>query len=366
MENISISENDVLVRAIAQFRSWLPSSWQINPQGRKPVTGDHRWDAGVEFKAPTGEAVCLVLDIKWAIDPRGVSRLVTRERPTEGWVPILATSFVSPRIRDLLRESQWGYVDLMGNAFLKIDRPALLIQTDLVEKNPWPEKRPVASLKGPVAGRIVRALCETKLPIGVRALAAQVESTPGYLSRVLDFLNREALIQQSTKGAKGAPGVDVPRRGTVTEVNWQGLLRRWAQDYSLLGSNRTSTFLAPRGLTDLIEKLPQSGLRYALTASLGASKLAPVAPPKLLVCYVDQREAAAKSLDLQPAESGANVVLAEPFDAVIFTRTWERDGLVYAAPPQIVVDLLTSPGRGPEEAEALLTWMQENERSWRV
>jgi hypothetical protein len=322
------------------------------------------WDAWVGFKAPTGEGVRLVLEVKPSIDPRGVSRLVAKGRPPKGWTPVLASPFVSPRTRDLLREAKWGYVDLTGNAFLKIDRPAVFIRTEGAEKSPWPERRSVASLKGAVAGRIIRALCEAKPPppIGVRALAAQAEATPGYLSRVLDFLNREALIQQSaTKASK-----DVPRRGTVTQVNWQGLLRRWAQDYSLLGSNRTSSFLAPRGLAAVTEKLPQSGLRYALTASFGASKLAPVAPPKLLVCYVDQRESAAKALDLLPAESGANVVLAEPFDPVVYKKTWERDGLVFTAPPQIVADLLTSPGRGPEEAEALLAWMQENVHVWRA
>ncbi len=362
MVNTIFSENDILSKAIEQIGSRLPPSWQVTPKNREMGSIGQPWNAWVGFKAPTGEGVCLALEAKRSIDPRGVNQLVARGRPPKGWAPVLASPFVNPSARDLLRKARWGYVDLTGNAFLKIDRPAVYIQTEGAEKSPWPEKRPVASLKGAVAGRIVRALCGAKPPIGVRALAAAAEATPGYLSRVLDFLNREALIQQSaTKASK-----DVPRRGTVTEVNWQGLLRRWAQDYSLLGSNRTSSFLAPRGLAAVTEKLPQSGLRYALTASFGASKLAPVAPPKLLVCYVDQRENAAKSLDLLPAESGANVVLAEPFDPVVYKGAWEQDGLVFAAKPQIVADLLTSPGRGPEEAEALITWMQENVHVWRA
>jgi len=46
-------------------------------------------------------------------------------------------------------------------------------------------------------------------------------------------------------------------------------------------------------------------------------------------------------------------------------RTVEEDGLCYVAPSQAAIDLLTSPGRGPEEAEALIEWMQANERQWR-
>ena len=36
-----------------------------------------------------------------------------------------------------------------------------------------------------------------------------------------------------------------------------------------------------------------------------------------------------------------------------------------AAPTQVVVDLMTGPGRSPNEAEELLEWMKRNERSWR-
>ena len=32
---------------------------------------------------------------------------------------------------------------------------------------------------------------------------------------------------------------------------------------------------------------------------------------------------------------------------------------------QVVVDLMTGPGRSPSEAEELLEWMKRNEQSWR-
>jgi hypothetical protein len=60
-----------------------------------------------------------------------------------------------------------------------------------------------------------------------------------------------------------------------------------------------------------------------------------------------------------------NVVLARPFDDVVSERTAARDGVSVAALSQVVADLLTSPGRGPNEAEALMTWMTEHEDVWR-
>ena len=54
-----------------------------------------------------------------------------------------------------------------------------------------------------------------------------------------------------------------------------------------------------------------------------------------------------------------------PFDPVIFERTSQKKGVTVAAMSQIAADLLTSPGRGPNEAEALIEWMGEHENVWR-
>ncbi len=81
---------------------------------------------------------------------------------------------------------------------------------------------------------------------------------------------------------------------------------------------------------------------------------------------MDNPEGAAKNLGLRPVESGANVIVAEPFDPVAYERTWEQEGIPFAALSQIAADLLTSPGRGPAEADELLDWMAENEDAWRT
>ena len=59
------------------------------------------------------------------------------------------------------------------------------------------------------------------------------------------------------------------------------------------------------------------------------------------------------------------MLLVTPFDSTVYERTWQRDNIRCAAPSQIAVDLLNSPGRGPQEAEGLMKWMAENERAWR-
>ena len=130
-------------------------------------------------------------------------------------------------------------------------------------------------------------------------------------------------------------------------------------------SNSTSSWLEPRGLPALLAKLRGAGQRYAITGSLAANMVAPITAPRLAAVYVENAEKTAERLGLRRAESGGNVLLAEPFDAVVFARGFEREGLQYAAYSQVTVDLLTGPGRSPQEGEALLQWMKTNESVWR-
>ena len=60
-------------------------------------------------------------------------------------------------------------------------------------------------------------------------------------------------------------------------------------------------------------------------------------------------------------------MLAQPEYEVVFERSVPNaDGVTIAAPSQVVVDLMTGPGRNPSEAEELLEWMKRNEQSWRT
>jgi hypothetical protein len=291
--------------------------------------------------------------MKNRIDPRDVQSAVAGLRASRKAGTVVVAPFLSRRTRELLEEAGIGYLDLTGNARLVASRPGLFVLRQGADKNPVREERRKLSLKGPKAGRLVRTLCDTFSPIGVRALAAATQTDPGYVSRVLETLAREALVKRD-------------HRGPVSEVDWRRLIRRWAEDYVLVGGGRSASYLAPRGTQAVLDRIGGARLRYAVTGSFAAAKMAGVAPPRLLTIYVDQRQAAAEALDLRATDAGVNVLLLSPFDSVVYERTWERDGIVFAASSQVAVDLMSSPGRGPAEAEALMTWMAEDERAWRT
>jgi hypothetical protein len=266
---------------------------------------------------------------------------------------LVTAQFLSPRTRQLLREAGASYADASGNMRVVVDRPGIFIEAEGAQKDPEREPRSLASLKGPAAARVVRALCDVRPPYGVRKLAEIAETAPASASRVVALLVREALIERGP-------------REEIREVDWAGLLQRWAQDYQFLSSNDVVTFLDPRGLPALVEKLRSLKLRAVVTGSLAAVRRAPAASPRLAAVYVDDPERAAQALALRPAESGANVMLVRALDPVVFARTWVEDGVSYAAVSQVAADLLTSPGRGPSEGQELIAWMKKNTDAWRA
>lgn len=295
----------------------------------------------------------LGLEARARLDPKGVRPLLEaadREHQRDSLVVI--ARYLSDGTRERLREGDVGYLDLTGNVRIVVPAPGLYIETQGASEDPDREERPARSLRGVKAGRIVRALVDHARPPGVRQLAALTKVDAGYVSRVLAFLDSEALVTRVG-------------RGLTERVDWPALLRRWARDAPLESRGSPQTYLEPRGLPALVARLEKSKERYAVTGSLAAATIAPVAPTRLATIWVRGVTSAATGLNLRPTQSGANVLLIEPADEGVFEGAVRSGGLWYAAPSQVAADLLTSPGRGPAEGEELIGWMEANEGKWR-
>ncbi len=278
-------------------------------------------------------------------DPRAASRLPT-ERPL-----LVVAPYLSLRVREVLEGEGSSYADPTGNVRLLLDEPGLFIVTSGASSNPWPDERRF-TLRGTKAGRVVCALVRTSPPIGVRELAVAAGTDPGYVSRLLGMLDREAVVERDP-------------HGRVERVDWRRLLIRWSEEAPLESRTTMSTWLAPRGLKSLWAGLRGADFPYLVTGSAVAGELAPVAPTRLASVYVDDAESVAMSLGLRAAEAGANVVLLQHEDGTLFERAVDRDGLRIAPLPLVVADLLSGPGRSPAEAEALMDWMDTHEEVWR-
>lgn len=321
----------------------LPPSWRIVVSNT---------NSALTLRSPDGSSARFKMVFRKSLDPRDVLAMMKTSK--QGGIGTLVIApFLSFRTRQLLREARASYADATGNIRLVLDKPGLYVETEGASKEPDRQKRPLESLKGPAAGRVVRALCDVGPPYGVRRLSQIAQTSPASVSRVINLLEREALIERG-------------EQDQISAVDWKNLLQRWTRDYQVLSSNEPANFLAPRGVNELLERLGTLKRRIVVTGSLAATRRAPITPARIAMAYVDDPAAVAQSLDLRPAETGANVMLLRPFDPVVFARTWSEGGVSYAALSQVAADLLTSPGRGPSEGEELVAWMKKNVDDWRT
>jgi hypothetical protein len=353
-------ENDLIQGAVTWLRERVPASWAVKVSNRHAAPADTgRGDAAIEIHAANVYAT-LVVEARRSLGPRDVEHLfgsVGRTlRSLSPQIPILVVApWLSMRTRELLAAEAVNYLDLTGNALVRLDNPALFIQSQGAARDPSPAPRAHARVRGPKAARLLRTLVDVRPPYGVRELAEATGLAPGYVSRLLDALDRDALVDRSQRGRVEA--VDVP-----------ALIRRWSESYDLFASNDAATFLAARGSSEALRMLPElsQATPAAVTGSFAAVRFAPVAAPALLTVYSDDVGALAQALELIPADEGANVALLRPFDPVVWRRTEEQDGICYVAASQAAVDCLTGNGRMPSEGEALLDWMVAHEEQWRL
>ena len=334
----------------------IPSGWSLQARRTEASASGYRMDLLAEITSPAGESAVLAVEIKRTLEPRNVLQAVEQlsmiaAGASPRAVPVVAAAYLSPRTRALLRDRGIGYADTTGNVRIEVSTPGLFVATDGADHDPWPRDHKLRSLRGRGAARAMRAIIDTSPPYGVRELAQATGASAPTLSRVLDLLERAAIVSRT--------------RGAVSTVAWRDAISRWADDYDQTDSNTPTTVLEPRGLPALEKKLGATTIPYAATGALAAQRFDPIAPARRATIYVKDAIQAVDHLDLRETDAGANVVLLEPFDPVVFDRTVERDGLRCVAPSQLAVDLLTGPGREPSQGEQMLKWMEQNEDAWR-
>lgn len=190
MGNSGLSGNVLAGEVIRVLQGRLPEGWQtriLKTRARKsgapaPV------DAIVTVRRPGTPAGVILVEARNRVEPRDIDYLAATLRPTPNQPVLIAAPFLSPRTQERLRGRGFAYADLTGNIRLSLSEPGLFIETTGASENPDPIPRERKSLKGPKAGRLVRALCDFRPPVGLPELARRAGVDPGYASRVVEKL----------------------------------------------------------------------------------------------------------------------------------------------------------------------------------
>ena len=334
----------------------LPARWRAERQ--TGPTGDE--DPRIAVFDANGSSTSMLVEAALLATPAALegsinSPLARRFRRSGNTTLLVVAPYLSPRSRQLLDREEVNYLDLTGNVRLSTEHPAAFVRTVGAQRDPRPRARPDRGIAGAAAGQVVRALADVAPPYNATQVAAVASVSVGYCSRVLAVLADEALIVRA-------------RRGVVIEVQWAELLRRRAHaTRTLFDPDRTTSFIARNGATNALEDIATVSGSFAITGSFAAARLAPVTAPRGLVLYTDSPDELASKLSLLPSDEGADVRLIVPASPGVYDRVEAAaNGLRWVAPSQIVIDCLAGTGRMPEEADAVLAWMIDNEATWRA
>ncbi|MGQ0847294.1 MAG: helix-turn-helix domain-containing protein [Sporichthyaceae bacterium] len=360
--NALIRETAPLGDALKRLAALLPASWQLN-RVSGPTVGKARVDAVVELAGPNGAGASFVVEAKRSGAMPIAQMLATlRELQVGSGLPVLfASDYIGPALREALAEAGMSYVDATGWVRVACEDPLILLTGIGAQRAPRSQQRlsAVVRLNGVAANRIIRTLCETPPPLGVRELAGLAEVSAGSVSKLLVTLAAEGVVDRDEASA-------------VVAVRRRALIRRWVSDYFFAESNSVVRYcIAPRGLERALSQVGEQA-EIALTGSAAARRMLPtsatsVVPLRQLALYATDPAGVAEAsglIDADPASS--NVVIARPQDLDILRRSTVERRIVLAPVALVLADLLTLPGRSDAEAEQLMDALAANDPAWRL
>ena len=300
----------------------------------------------VDLLTPSGHKRTLCVEIRAANAPsrlpHALRQLKAGRHPSRAY-PVFASTFLSPRARELCRQEGVGYLDLAGNCYLQFDDFYL---QKIVETNPFRSPGRPASLFSPVSSRLLRAfLEEPSRAWQVMELAKEARVSLGQASNVCRRLLDEAYA------AKTGGRIQLAQPGA--------LLDAWQAAYAITqnGSAAYYSFEQPaeRLLARVAAVARERRWRYAATSFAAASLVAPfVHGIGTVQWYSDEEpERWVEALDLRPVEAGPNVVLLSPYDEGVFYRTQTVQEMTLVGNVQLYLDLSSEPARGREQAAFL-------------
>lgn len=361
----------LLERGIGALQELLGPAWKVasvQDSALLQTTRSSVIGARIRVTPPFGGMYAeLLVHLENQITPRAVEErllpVLSALRHAQARQTMLVIApWIAPRTQNQLREHGIGYIDLTGNVYLSVTQPAIVLHTEGSSKAPYAARSaPTVTLAGPKAGRLVRLLADFEPPYRAAEIAKFAHLSPAYVSRLLEKLEDQLLVQRETK--------------LVTKVNWADLLRARAETYDLLRHNPYVGMLAPNGTSAAMDKLrdilaePEAVPNIAITGPHAAREMTPLTSGGQLMLYVDPGphtpDEIGEKLGLIRVPDGANVLVLRAHDPVVFARSRTVDSLPHVALSQVVLDSLAGPGRMPAEGEALLAYMATDTKLWR-
>ncbi len=352
--------------------SWLKTARDLSVTEQDRETGV---DFAVEVDAPGDHKIRILIEAKHLIRPSDVDPLVSkiRNRTKQNSLSetlrhagvsdqrspylILAAPWLSPRTTQrIAMEKGVGWFDLAGNAH--IDFPGAYLHVEGIP-NPFETKERTIAWTSRHAQRVLRELLEpTQAGRSWKQRDLASECFPnvslGTVNKVAKRLVESAYAEETSQGLR------------LTDP--EGLLRDWAKSYRPIHQTTRTYYTTLHGdaLQDRLREVflahqlspPDTMATLALAGSSAAAWFAPHLRSSSLYCYATPggERALVKTLELQPADKGANVTLwVTPRSGAFRHRIHLPNGITSTSMVQTYLDLWAGGERSREAADHLLT-----------
>lgn len=352
----AINERQLLDQFLAALHA-LPEVTAARSK-ETPVVSGWPCDAWIDVQV-AGMAFSLFVEVKKNSYPRDVrqalwyltklGRTVDPESNAPELIPVLVAESISPGAKELLRNERVGYFDSGGSLF--VPARGLYIHVDKP-----PPKRFTRSVRSLFSGRRAQVLHALLLEhpnwFRVHELAANAHVSPTTASEVLIELERLEWARSRGRGPNKQRWLDEPAR----------LLDAWAEQLPSVRPPRTSRYYVPLTQADeLVEQIAVAfrahQLDYAITGEAAGQHYAPFLSHLSRVhCRIpigSTPDDALHALGARAVDEGANLVVLEfPSPGELLFRELVN-GIWFASPVHVYLDLLRGKGRGRELAQHL-------------
>lgn len=354
IENLLISSG---VDAICALLERIPNIQTSRVLPEQHFASGYRLDARIDF-SHDGIRYALVMEIKSDGAPRHVRAAVYKHESYMAhmhksdqqdddrlFIPMVVSSYLSPRSRSICLDHNVAYLDLFGNAHLAFG--PVYIERSVPDK-PKSETRALRSLFTPRAGAILRVLLRTPTRAWrVSDLAEAANASLGHVSKV-----RKALIDREW--------VEIRKDGLVL-VQPDALLKSWRENHRQPTAYYMNGYTVLHGddlrarLSESLKSGPQTP-RAICASNSAAQWFAPYVRGDQHSFYTDESGAQVlkRALQLTHAALGANVTLRIPDDETLFEDAAEPvPGIFCSSPVVTYLDLWNGNDRDREAADHL-------------
>ena len=287
----------------------------------------------------------IYLEIKTLGTPKStreaVNLLVRRIQNEPASYGVFVAPYIAPRSASICKESGIGYVDLSGNCSIAFQQ--IFINREK-SGNQFPFKTGLSSIYSPKSDRILRVLLVYPYRIWKAIdLAKEAQVSLGMITQVSKKLIEEEWLRKTSQG--------------ISLTQPEKLLADWSNNYTIK-RNVQNNYYSMKPLQDLEIEIADicrmMNIPYALTGFSASNRLAPLVRGQRAMIYVSRDiDSVADKVGLKPVESGANIILIQPYDDGVFWNAKSIGDLEISEPVQVYLDLKRYPGRGEEAADFL-------------